>query len=144
MKSKVNGVMLARLAVSLVLLVAATGKLLDPAGFGAAIERYRLVPPLVAGGLALYLPWLELALALAWWSSRWRRSAGVLICALLAVFVFAVASSWMRGLDIRCGCFGKALDSSLPLALARNVVLLLAAGWVWRTDQNRKRVGEFE
>ena len=133
MRARVS-VLVARAVVSAVLVGAALTKLADPAEFTAAIERYRLVPPVVAGAAALYVPWLELVLAAAWWRTRWRTAAGLLVCGLLVVFVAAVASAWARGLDIDCGCFGKALDASLPLALARNVVLLAAAAWVWRAD----------
>lgn len=128
---------LLRVLVTLVLLVAAVEKLRDPAAFGQAIERYRLLREWPSAVLALYLPWLELTLALAWWLPWTRRQAGAVICGLLAVFTVAVVSVLVRGLDIRCGCFGERLDFSPPFALVRNILLLAAAGWIWLADLAR-------
>lgn len=126
-----------RVLVTLILLMAAIEKLRDPAAFGQAIERYRLLRELPSAVLALYLPWLELILALAWWLPWTRRQTGAVICGLMAVFTAVVASVLVRGLDIRCGCFGESLDFSPPLALARNILLLAAAGWIWLADLAR-------
>lgn len=129
----------ARGVVVLALALAAIGKLSDPGAFGRAIERYRLTSPLVSGLLAVYLPWLELTVAVAWWRPRWRLASGWVICGLLVAFTVAVALAWGRKLDIRCGCFGEGWDASLPVALVRNLLLLTAAWWVVRTDARDKR-----
>lgn len=102
---------------------AAVLKIMDPSAFVADIGHYRLLPYPVAVVLAVYLPWLELLCGAAV-LIRWRdRGALLLLVALCAVFSLALASAWLRGLNIDCGCFGRVLASSLPVALARSLIL---------------------
>ncbi len=114
---------------------AAGFKLVDPAKFATDIGHYRLVPPVVAGAAAVYLPWLELALAAALLAPRWRRAARWVAGAVLVGFCAALASTLWRGIDVRCGCFGEGSATGPGWALARNAALLgcLALGaWAVR------------
>jgi putative oxidoreductase len=106
--------------------VAGALKLADPAGFATDIGHYRLVPPLVAAALAVYLPWMELALAVGLCVPRLRPAARLLGLELIAVFCAALTAALARGLDIRCGCFGggEAGGVTAGWALARNAVLI--------------------
>jgi len=115
-------------------------KLLDPARFADDIGHYRLVSPWLAGLATVYLPWLELALAAALLAPSWRGVARWLAGALLLGFCAALASTLVRGIDIRCGCFGAATTTGAAGALARNLVLLgcLGAGaWLTRAPAPR-------
>lgn len=107
--------------------VAGVLKLADPAGFAADIGHYRLVSPLVAAGLALYLPWFEITLAVGLFVPRLRRAARLLGLVLLFAFCTALISALARGLDIRCGCFGGDGGEGVTagLALARNTLLVV-------------------
>jgi uncharacterized membrane protein YphA (DoxX/SURF4 family) len=119
-----------RALVAVLWLVAATLKLADPAAFARDIENYRVVPALVAAAVAVYLPWLEIALGVGLWLPRFRETARVLSLVVLLGFCGALLSALARGLDIECGCFGSGgPDASASWALARNLVLiaLLAA-----------------
>jgi uncharacterized membrane protein YphA (DoxX/SURF4 family) len=118
--------------LSLVFLWAAVPKLIDPAGFLVSIENYRLLPGWLAWWVAIWLPPLELVLALALWVPRTRRSAAVLIALLMLLFTVLLLSAWVRGLDISCGCFGGTSSeaANFPLLLVRDLVLLGAALWV--------------
>ena len=57
---------------------------------------------------------------------------------LLLVFIFAVASAWVRGLSIDCGCFGGGGEvapgqTAYGTELLRDAGLLLLALWlVWQ------------
>src|SRR5258708_38442651 len=93
-----------KLLVGGVFLVAGVLEVLDPARFAADIDHFRLLPYFAVAPLALYLPWLEIICGLAVFVGASRRSALVLLFGLTIVFIFAIASAWMRGLDIRCGC----------------------------------------
>ena len=116
----------ARALVSVLWLAAGAFKLADPAAFARDIEHYRLLPALGSAALAVYLPWLELVLGVALWLPRFREAARGLSLALLGVFGVVLAAALVRGLDIRCGCFGASgPDSSAAWALARNAVLAL-------------------
>ncbi len=129
-----RGISLARrLALAVVaglLAWAGAAKLGDPSRFAADIANYRLVPPVFAAMAAVYLPWLEIALAAGLLVPRLRAVARLLALGLLLVFCAALASAWARGLDIRCGCFGGADGgASAAQALARNAVLVLLLVW---------------
>lgn len=122
--------------VTLALAAAGMAKLGDPARFAADIGHYRLVSPLVAAGLALYLPWLEVMLAAGLWVPAWRRAAGWVATMLLAVFSAALVAALMRGIDLSCGCYGAALESPAGWALARNVLLLGLLGAARRAGRH--------
>lgn len=126
----------ALLVVAALFLMAGASKLGDPARFAVEIGHYRLVPPPVGGLLAVYLPWLEIALGFGLCAPGWRAEARVLAIGLLAVFCAALVGALVRGLDIRCGCFGGAAGGGMSAAwaLARNgaLIALLAAAGPWR------------
>ncbi len=121
----------ARLLVATVLLVAATPKLLDPAGFAVAVANYRLLSPPANYAVALGLPWIEclVALGLLFSPAAARRGAWLLGIGLSVLFFGVVASAWARGLDIACGCFGGAGKITLlDLALRLALILGMAVG----------------
>lgn len=107
--------------------IAGALKLADPAAFARDIGNYQITSALWAGVAAVYLPWLELALAAGLFFPRFIRAARLLSVALLGLFCAALISALARGLDIRCGCFGSAgAGASIGWALARNAVLIAA------------------
>jgi putative oxidoreductase len=113
----------ARVALGGLFVYAGASKALDPAQFAEDIGHYRLLPHALALVLAVYLPWLEIICGGAV-LARWRyRGALSLLAALCGIFALALGSAWWRGLDIECGCFGHALSSTLPFALARSIGL---------------------
>jgi uncharacterized membrane protein YphA (DoxX/SURF4 family) len=101
-----EGVWYCRVFLAFVYLLAAWPKLLDPAGFAKALNNYQLLPDAFINLLAIYLPWLELFAALALlFAPPLRRGAVWLIAAMTVVFIVAIASAMLRGIDIDCGCF---------------------------------------
>lgn len=115
---------LARLLLGGVFIYAGGLKSLDPAVFATDIDHYRLLPYPLALLAGLYLPWLEILCGTAV-ILRWReRGALLLVAGLCALFALAITSAWVRGLDIRCGCFGHGnTGTALPVALLRSLVL---------------------
>ncbi len=113
-------------SVAGVLGVAGALKLLDPARFATEIAGFRLTAGWVAGGLAVYLPWLELVVAAGLCVVGTRAVAKPMAVGLLTAFSLALASAWARGIDVRCGCFGGAPTGSLAAGLVRNAALLCA------------------
>jgi uncharacterized membrane protein YphA (DoxX/SURF4 family) len=123
-----------RLLAGGVFLVAGVLKVRDPAHFAADIDHFRLLPYFAVAPLALYLPWLEIVCGLAVFVGGSRRSALVLLLVLTVVFIAAITSAWMRGLDIRCGCFGAASTAPLAYDLAFDLVLFGALFWLVRAE----------
>jgi hypothetical protein len=49
--------------------------------------------------------------------------------AMLVGFIGAIASVWVRGINVECGCFGSAeRNASYPLILLQDAGLLLIVG----------------
>ena len=121
----------ARTLLAAVFIYAGANKALDPAQFAEAIDRYRIVPWPFAAGMALYLPWLEIVAGVATFWGRLRPGALVIIAGLAWVFVAAIASALVRGLDITCGCFGNGEGTSLAFSLVRSLVLAGLGTYLW-------------
>jgi len=98
----------ARIAIWLVLLAAALGKIGDPAAFALQVHNYRLAPVWSENLVAILLPWVELVAGLALVLGVRARAGAAMALALMALFTVAVGLAWARGLDFECGCFGKA------------------------------------
>jgi uncharacterized membrane protein YphA (DoxX/SURF4 family) len=95
------------------------------------IQSYRMLPDVVAWWMAHYLPWLEILAALVLLWPKLRVSAAVIIGGLILVFMAALLSAWVRGLDVSCGCFGSGGDiNRYGWWLLRDAGLLLVAGFV--------------
>ena len=64
------------------------------------------------------------------------RAAAVAAGVSMVVFIAAVASAWVRGLAIDCGCFGGGGQvapgqTRYLQEILRDVGLLLLAAWLW-------------
>jgi hypothetical protein len=121
------GVLLAILQLTLggALLVAASAKSLSMEEFRAALRLSYLPSPLVSL-LAVGIPLVEIALALMLVLGRGLALLAGLIAAgaLLAGFTLWVAWVLVRGLRIRCACFGSGSAEVRWWSLARNLMLL--------------------
>lgn len=138
MKTTIN--LLLRLVLGALFIYAGSQKLMDPAAFQIDIAHFQLVPWAVAGGLAVYLPWLEILSGAA---LIFRRSgAAWVLGGLVLVFTVSIATAWSRGLNVDCGCFGSSGEATnYPLALGRNLLLLFGlGGWLWlNSSQTAKK-----
>ena len=124
------------LAVGGIFVYASLSKIEDPRAFAKIIYHYQVIGPSASFGfvpanlLAVALPWIELVAGVLLITGLWRREAAVVTAVMLVVFVVAVASTLVRGIDIQnCGCF--ALDESGRAAgwklIAGDLALLAAA-----------------
>ncbi len=104
------------------------------AGGAGSVRRAdrRLRPALVAvhSPAVWGLVGLELCAGLAVIANR--RWGLWLVVALLALFIPMLGYGIAIGLDISCGCLGRADLSSLPQALLRDLLLLTLAGALLR------------
>jgi putative oxidoreductase len=94
-----------RLFVGLAFAVAGVEKIADPAVFGISIANYRILPGPLVLVPATVLPWMELLCGLCLLFGVLVRGSSLLVASMLVVFVGAVLSAVVRGLDISCGCF---------------------------------------
>jgi uncharacterized membrane protein YphA (DoxX/SURF4 family) len=125
-----------RVTLGLVFVIAALGKIGDLAWFAQQVHNYRAVPAWSENLLAIVLPWIELLAGLALVLGIRARAGAVIALALMLVFTVAVAAAWARGLDFRCGCFGKVGASSIGAQkFAENVALTLLAALAARRER---------
>jgi uncharacterized membrane protein YphA (DoxX/SURF4 family) len=92
------------------------------------------------------LPVVEIAVGLALLLGVFVRTAAIAAAVLLVVFLVAVGSAWVRGLQIDCGCFGTggevaAGQTAYPLEVFRDGALLLAALLLTRRPASRLALG---
>jgi uncharacterized membrane protein YphA (DoxX/SURF4 family) len=119
---------LARVALGLVFLAAAAGKIVDPAALAKIIHNYRILPDMLVNGAALILPWVEVVVGACLLTGFVSRGASLVSVMLLAVFVAAMAYAYHMGYDTQCGCFTtKADDAISPATFVRDGGLLLLA-----------------
>lgn len=125
------------LALAGVFIAAALPKIANPDKFALAVYQYRLLPAALVNGVAIYLPWLEIACAAALVvMPSARRGTLLLVAGMLAAFTLAIALVVLRGQSIPCGCFGGENPMSAGwLALARNAGLLALAGLALRATR---------
>ncbi|RII26379.1 MAG: DoxX family protein [Geobacter sp.] len=125
-----------RVVLGLVFLYAGVLKIADPVAFAGNVAAYRLLPYFGNYLVATTLPWVEticgLMLIIGWRT----RSAAALISLLNGVFMLALASTIIRGLDIDCGCFQQgAAKTSAWSAMGRDTVLLALSLTLLRRDR---------
>jgi Predicted membrane protein len=106
-KVKIISILLCRLVLAVVFIYAGIQKFLQPDVFFEEIEAYRLLPNAVAYFCAYFLPPLEIVVGIGILFRATMKWSALLIIVLNVVFIFAILSAWIRGLDIDCGCFGE-------------------------------------
>lgn len=132
--------MVARLALGVIFLVAAWGKIADPAALAKIIHNYQILPDVFINLSALILPWVEAVIGLFLIAGYATRGASLLSTLLLAVFIAAMAYAYLRGYDTQCGCFTtKADDPISPRTLVRDGSMLVLAIFVMVTSFLRPR-----
>ena len=103
---------LVRLFVGGTFIYASFYKIIDPAAFAKSIWFYHLVPGSLINLMALFLPWLELTCGVAIIIGITYRGAVILANLMTVVFIAALASAIVRGINIDCGCFKAAQATS--------------------------------
>lgn len=116
-----------------IFLYAALPKVLDPRPLLTIIWGYRLLPAGPINLIAIYMPWLELLVALGLVSGILRRGAAFWAFFLLTVFEAALLINAFRGVNVACGCFSQSAEDvhnawflvlrDLPMWLAAAVLL---------------------
>jgi uncharacterized membrane protein YphA (DoxX/SURF4 family) len=111
MKPRAAVAMAGRVLVGAVLVYAGASKAAAPAEeFALVIGAYDLVPPSIALPMAGLLPWLELLVGWALLLGVEAKAAAALAGTMTAVFLAAIGSVIVRGIQIpNCGCFGEGM-----------------------------------
>jgi uncharacterized membrane protein YphA (DoxX/SURF4 family) len=117
---------LLRIALGALFLYAAATKLPDLASFAESVANYRLVPSAVVPAAAVAVIGVEIVLGLLLVTGRLARATALVATGLLALFTVGLGQALLRGIDLRCGCFGGT-ERATWLTVLRDVSLLAAA-----------------
>lgn len=130
-----------RIVLGGIFIYAGITKIADPVGFAGSIAAYRILPYFGSYLVAAILPWVEVISGLLI-ASGFRVKGGAVVIALLnVVFIAALASALVRGLDIDCGCFKNGGSKGSPWsALLRDLVFLAMTALVlwWERQKSRE------
>lgn len=103
-------------------------KISAPADFAKILYGYALLPGALINLIAIILPFVELVTGLALVLGVYPRSAALIICALLLMFIVILAINLLRGHEFDCGCFYAARpgdSTTAGLEVVRDGILLV-------------------
>lgn len=115
----------AQIAIAVVLLAAAGGKIVKGRELGGALRLSR-VPAFPARILSVLVPAMELCLGVLVLVMRGGALQATLVACALMLGAFSAWLVWVRveNLDIRCSCFGASKKVVTPATVARNLLLV--------------------
>jgi hypothetical protein len=116
-----------QLAVGLVFLLSAAGKLINPRDFARGVVEYRVLPDRVSYLAGLLLILTEVLLAAVHLTGRLLSYGALLGLVVLACFIVGVALNLKRGRILPCYCFGKSKGDVISGRTLVRLILLMAA-----------------
>jgi len=102
-------------------------KLINPNEFFIGILNYQILPEKLIYFSAYFLPPFEILLGISLFKKSTKNTALILMIILNFIFIGAIASAWIRGLDISCGCFGSEEKTNYLNTILRDLGLILIA-----------------
>jgi len=133
-----------RVALAGIMLWAGLAKLLEPDQALRAVQAYRIFSSSIDDIVAIGLPIVEITVGVLLLLGLGTRFAAWVTAGLMVLFIAGVASAWIRGLSIDCGCFGGGGD--VPSAgrvgrylteIGRDLVFMALAVWLIRFPSSR-------
>jgi uncharacterized membrane protein YphA (DoxX/SURF4 family) len=120
-----------RVVIGALFLYAASTKVPDMAKFAEEVANYRMLPAALVPVTAAAVVGVEIVAGLALVTGVLARAGAVAISALLVVFIGGIAQALLRGIDLKCGCFGAEEAASWG-TVVRDLAMLapaLAVAW---------------
>lgn len=120
------------LAFGGVFVYAGVMKAWNPMVFLDDVRSFALLPDPYAALVAMFLPWLEIFAGLAVITGVMRKGGLLVLNGSLLVFLAAIGIAWVRGTDVRCGCFGGSSEatSNYVELIVRDLALLTLGAWL--------------
>lgn len=124
---------LARLVLALVFIYAGAVKMQAVVAFAGQVAAYQILPYAMNYLVAATLPYIEFLAGILLLLNARVRPALAVIGGMTLVFMIALVSVLLRGLEIDCGCFapGSGQDVSAGVALWRDLGLMVLVVVVW-------------
>lgn len=125
--------LLLRVALGGIFIYAAIPKIADPVTFAGSVAAYQILPYFWNYVAAATLPFVELVCGVFLITGVRVRTGALIIGGLNLLFIAALSSAIVRGLDIDCGCFRQGGPKTSPwIAVARDTVFLIATAALLR------------
>jgi type IV secretory pathway TrbD component len=102
-----------RIAFGVILIAASIDKIRYPIDFAEAVSYYRVFGEGLSFWAAVVIPPLEALTGIILLTGLWSDGAVLINTGLMSAFLILVLQAWLRGLDIRCGCFS--VHSGTPM-----------------------------
>lgn len=126
-----------RFALGALFLWAAITKLPDMNAFAQDVANYRVLPAALVPYVAAAVVGIEMVASIALLIGLAVKPAAAIVTGLLSVFIVFLVQALLRGIDLRCGCFGGDEPASW-WTVARDLVMLAAAIVVTRQSGSSK------
>ncbi len=130
--------LLARLIIGFIFIYASVYKVLNPGDFAVSIRNYMILPVEWTNFVAVTLPWVELGAGILLILGILTRPSALLTTGMLLVFLMALVHAYWIGLDINCGCFSSAAESTEKISffyLLRDTCLVIISAVILVFDQ---------
>lgn len=124
---------LVRLILAAVFIYAGAIKMQNVVAFAGQVAAYQILPYAVNYFVAATLPYIEFLAGILLLLNARVRPVLVTIGGMTLVFMVALVSVALRGLEIDCGCFdpGGGLNVTAGVALMRDVGLMVLVVLTW-------------
>lgn len=123
-----KGIVLAacRLVVGGLFLWAASTKVPDMAKFAEEVANYRLLPAVLVPSVAAVVVGIEIVAGVLLVLGAWARPAAIVVSGLLGAFILGISQALLRGIDLKCGCFGGE-EAASWVTIVRDLAILAPA-----------------
>lgn len=124
---------LSRLALAVTFIYAGAVKMQDVVAFAGHVAAYQILPYAMNYLVAATLPYVEFLAGVLLLLNARVRPALLAVGSMTLVFMIALLSVLLRGLEIDCGCFdpGGGQDVTAWVALMRDVGLMILVLLAW-------------
>jgi putative oxidoreductase len=127
-----------RILLGAIFIYAALLKIADPVAFAGSVAAYKILPYFASYLTAAVLPFVELTCGLLLVCGYRVRGGALIIGAMNLVFIIALSTAILRGLDIDCGCFKQGGAKTTPwTALLRDAVFLAMTVFVLKVEARK-------
>lgn len=130
-----------RIIIGGIFLVSGLAKISDPVRLIFTLRDFKLFPEIIVPFTAIYLPWLEFILGLLIIVGLLYRTSSLMLACLNFIFMLAILSVIVRGIEVDCGCFGlladmlKIPDMADMKAVIRNMLFIGMCIYIFRTKK---------
>lgn len=120
-----------RIVLGIVFVYASYHKIVRPDQFAESMGNYRILPYYLVNLFAITLPYVEALFGFLLIIQFATPAAALGLNVLMVVFLVALVSAVLRGIDTGCGCFSATAEPISAVQIMRDVVFLVMGLYVY-------------